>query len=240
MPKYIEIAKQLKAQIMRGDYAASEPLPDQVSLAAYYKTSRVTIQKVIQLLNSEGLTYSRQGSGTYVKNNVNLLSQYDASVDQYVGTSQLMHDHHVQSRVLEYTVRLADELEQEKLNLVFSDAIYDFYRLRIIDGKPWKIEHTIMPVKVVPGLTEGVLHHSIYRYIKTELNETIGAAYRIIRAAKPSQYDREFLSANERTPMLEIEQIVSLADGTPFEFSHSRNRYDQGAIVVYHPERPML
>ncbi|WP_203623831.1 MULTISPECIES: GntR family transcriptional regulator [unclassified Lacticaseibacillus] len=240
MAKYIEIGKQLKAQIMRGEYTSDAPLPDQVSLAKMFKTSRVTIQKALDLLINEGLIYSKQGSGTYVKQNINLLSKFDATVDQYVGTTELMRGHTVTSEVIDYDVRLPDAKEQENLNLTIADAVYDFVRLRIVDGTPWKIEHSIMPVKVVPGLNKGVLHHSIYHYMHEELGETIGAAYRIIRAAQPNAYDRRYLDAVSDTPMLEVEQIVSLADGTPFEYSFTRNRYDKGSIVVYHPERPML
>lgn len=240
MAKYVEIGKQLKAQIMKGTYTNDAPLPDQASLAKMFKTSRVTIQKALGLLINEGLIYSKQGSGTYVKQNINLLSKFDATVDQYVGTTELMHGHTVTSKVLDYTVRLPDAKEQENLNLAIADAVYDFVRLRIVDDSPWKIEHSIMPVKVVPGLNQGVLLHSIYRYMREELGETIGAAYRIIRAAQPNQYDRRYLDAVSDTPMLEVEQIVSLADGTPFEYSFTRNRYDKGSIVVYHPERPTL
>lgn len=151
-----------------------------------------------------------------------------------------MRGHTVTSDVIECDVRLPQPKEQENLNLAFSDAVYDFYCLRIVDDVPWKMEHSIMPVKVVPGLNQGVLKHSIYRYMREDLGETIGAAYRIIRAAQPNAYDRRYLSATSDTPMLEVEQIVSLADGTPFEYSFTRNRYDEGSIVVYHPERPML
>jgi GntR family transcriptional regulator len=238
--KYVDIAKQLKSKILKGEYTSEVPLPDQISLAVIFKTSRVTIQKALDLLINEGLIYSKQGSGTYVKQNINLLSKFDFTIDQYVGTTELMRGHTVTSDVIDYDVRLPQPKEQENLNLAFSDAVYDFYRLRIVDDVPWKMEHSIMPVKVVPGLNQGVLKHSIYRYMRADLGETIGAAYRIIRAAQPNAYDRRYLSATSDTPMLEVEQIVSLADGTPFEYSFTRNRYDEGSIVVYHPERPML
>lgn len=183
MAKYVDIAKQLKSKILKGEYTSEVPLPDQISLAVIFKTSRVTIQKALDLLINEGLIYSKQGSGTYVKQNINLLSKFDFTIDQYVGTTELMRGHTVTSDVIEYDVRLPQPKEQENLNLAFSDAVYDFYRLRIVDDVPWKMEHSIMPVKVVPGLNQGVLKHSIYRYMREDLGETIGAAYRIIRAA---------------------------------------------------------
>ncbi|GBG95455.1 hypothetical protein LFYK43_19140 [Ligilactobacillus salitolerans] len=35
-----------------------------------------------------------------------------------------------------------------------------------------------------------------------------------------------------------IHQGEIFTDGTPFEYSRNRHRYDHGGIVVYHPERP--
>lgn len=59
MAKYVDIAKQLKSKILKGEYTSEVPLPDQISLAVIFKTSRVTIQKALDLLNNEGLIYSK-------------------------------------------------------------------------------------------------------------------------------------------------------------------------------------
>ena len=97
-----------------------------------------------------------------------------------------------------------------------------------------------MPVRIIPGISEEILHKSVYNYIEQDLGKQIGSAYRVIRADVPDQYDLQYLEATEKTPILEVEQIVSLSDGTPFEHSKNRHRYDRGGIVVYHPEMPTL
>lgn len=242
MAKYMDIAKELKRQIYAGKYPAGEPLPNQKDLAAKFGTSRVTIQKVLDLLSSEGIVYTRQGSGTYVKNNLVTLSKFDATVDQYVGATAInAHGGHpLTSKILRFEFRLPNKSEQEKLNLGPADTIYDIIRLRLQDGEPRGIEHTKMPVSRIPGITEDILHKSIYNYIEHDLGQQIGAAYRIIRADIPDQYDLEYQDATDKTPILEVEQIVSFTDGTPFEYSRNRHRYDRGGIVVYHPEKPTL
>lgn len=240
MAKYMDIAKDLKTQIYAGKYKSGESLPNQKKLAEEFKTSRVTIQKVLDLLSNEGVIFTKQGSGSYVKNNLMTLSKFDATIDQYVGATAInsKETKPLKSNIIRFELRLPSASEQEKLNIKAADAIYDIIRLRILENDPLGIEHTIMPVSRVPGINDEILHKSIYSYIKKSLNQQIGEAYRIIRADIPDKYDLEYLNATEKTPILEVEQIVSFADGTPFEYSRNRHRYDHGGIVVYHPERP--
>lgn len=242
MAKYLDIAKELKRQIYAGKYTVDKPLPNQKDLAAKFNTSRVTVQKVLEVLSNEGLIYTRQGSGTYVKKNVMTLSNFDATIDQYVGATAInaQDGHPLTSKILHFELRLPNESEQAKLNIDPADTIYDIVRLRIRENEPLGIEHTKMPVRIIPGISEDVLHKSVYNYIEQDLGKQIGSAYRVIRADVPDHYDLQYLDATEKTPILEVEQIVSLSDGTPFEYSKNRHRYDHGGIVVYHPEMPTL
>lgn len=65
--KYITIAREIKKRIISQQYAANEPLPDQFALAAEFSTSRMTIQQAIRQLIVEGLIYTRQGQGTFIR-----------------------------------------------------------------------------------------------------------------------------------------------------------------------------
>ena len=65
--KYITIAREIKKRIISQQYAANEPLPDQFALAAEFSTSRMTIQQAMRQLIVEGLVYTRQGQGTFIR-----------------------------------------------------------------------------------------------------------------------------------------------------------------------------
>lgn len=94
-----------------------------------------------------------------------------------------------------------------------------------------------MPVKLVPGLDEKILHSSVYNYLHKNLKLKFGHAYRKIKAVKASQYDVKYLEAKETDPMLELEQIVWLTNGQPIEYSTSRNRYNQRSYTVLENNR---
>lgn len=63
------------------------------------------------------------------------------------------------------------------------------------------------------------------------------AAYQVWRgllpkADLPDKYDRQYLGANESTPILEIEQIVWTNSGVNLEYSRSRNLYNNRSYIM--------
>lgn len=233
MVKYKMIADEIRNRIINKIYDSSKPLPEQEKLAAEFETSRVTIKKALDLLFVEGLVYSIQGSGTFVRKNALQMSKLDSRADEYTGlTGQMKGKGEISSVIISFDVRFPDEDECEKLMITKNKPIYDIIRFRLLDDEPYLIEHTKMPVDVIPDLTEEVLHQSIYEYIKHDLGLKIGGANRRIRADKPDEFDKKYLKCNECEPVLEVNQVVYLDSGVPFEYSRTRHRYDMGDILV--------
>lgn len=107
----------------------------------------------------------------------------------------------------------------------------DIIRARYVNDEPYSMEYTIMPRKIIPEIAEEILYHSIYQYIQNELNLRIGTATRRIRADKSDYYDQTYLDCNKHDPILEVEQVICLSDGRPFEFSQVRYPYSMGEIT---------
>ena len=111
--KYLSIAQEIKQRILSQRYPATEPLPDQLALAAEFKTSRMTIQQAMRQLIVEGMIYARQGQGTFVRKNFRQLSQWDVSGSDYFGATETWrHLGEVTSQVIAFEVRFPDENEQ--------------------------------------------------------------------------------------------------------------------------------
>lgn len=231
MIKYEMIANKIRQRIQDGVYLADSLIPDQVSLAKEFKVSRMTVKKAMDVLAFEGLIFRKRGSGTYVKKTA-LKNGLNANLMEYEGLTQQLSGHEVKSQVISFTVEFPDDFIRETLMLDKHDPVYKIIRLRIVDGDPYIIEHTFMSVKCIPGLSEEALDTSVYQYIHNELGLQFGGAYRKIHAAKSSEYDQEYLGCAGDDPVLEVEQVVHLEDGTPFEYSRSRNRYDKRSYTV--------
>lgn len=239
MAKYLDIAAELSKRIREGIYLVGESIPDQKTLAREFNTSRMTIQKSLDVLNAEGLSYSIQGSGTYVKKNANFISDFRVRSDQYVGTTQLFgKNHQVTSKIIDFHISNPTDEEQEALKITRNQPVYNIIRLRYVDKSAYALEYTTMPTEIIPQITENILLHSIYHHIQGTLGLNIGAAYRTISADKPNKFDQQYLACTSADPVLQVQQTVYLDDGVAFEFSHTRQRYDKGKFVVLEPNHP--
>ncbi|SHE55657.1 GntR family transcriptional regulator [Atopostipes suicloacalis DSM 15692] len=231
MTKYEMIAGKIRQRIREEVYPVDSLIPDQVSLAKEFKVSRMTVKKAMDILELEGLILRKRGAGTFVKKTA-LSEGLTASIMEYEGLTKQLANQEVKSQVISFKLDFPNELTQEKLMLDKHDPIYKIIRLRVVDDAPYILEHTIMNANLIPGINEDILHQSIYDYIHKELNLQFGGAHRIIQADKASEYDQKYLDCDEHDPILEIEQVVYLEDGTPFEYSRSRNKYNTRSYNV--------
>src|SRR5690554_202593 len=77
MTAYERVARDLRAAILRGDYAPGETIPRSVDLAERYGLSRWTIRQAIALLEREGLvsTVPRRRTGVTIRQAIALLER---------------------------------------------------------------------------------------------------------------------------------------------------------------------
>ncbi|MEU8035724.1 winged helix-turn-helix domain-containing protein [Streptosporangium sp. NPDC049078] len=66
-PKWLQMAEVLKQRIADGTYPPDTQLPSQHELVAEFDVAPNTAQKVLTRLRQEGVAYSVQGIGTFVK-----------------------------------------------------------------------------------------------------------------------------------------------------------------------------
>ena len=66
-PLVQRVHHQLRARIASGEYAANSRLPGEHDLASTYGVSRPIVREALRRLRDDGLVFSRQGAGTYVR-----------------------------------------------------------------------------------------------------------------------------------------------------------------------------
>lgn len=66
-PLVQRVHHQLRARIASGEYAANSRLPGEHDLASIYGVSRPIVREALRRLREDGLIFSRQGAGTYVR-----------------------------------------------------------------------------------------------------------------------------------------------------------------------------
>ncbi len=66
-PRYLQVAAELRAEILSGKFAARDQFPTESELTRRYAVSRFTIREALRRLQSEGLIARKRGSGTVVQ-----------------------------------------------------------------------------------------------------------------------------------------------------------------------------
>lgn len=66
-PRYLELAEDLRAQIMSGGFPSADHFPTESVLCARYGVSRFTVREALRTLQNEGLIQRRRGSGTVIQ-----------------------------------------------------------------------------------------------------------------------------------------------------------------------------
>jgi len=88
IPTYEQIKMQIKEQILSGELSADEPLTSMRQLARDLRVSVITTTRAYGDLEAEGLIYTVQGRGCFVKGNAEMVrEQYRHAVDEALRTA---------------------------------------------------------------------------------------------------------------------------------------------------------
>ncbi|GCF94362.1 GntR family transcriptional regulator [Enterococcus florum] len=222
MPKYMEVYVTLKERIANGDYAIGEKLPTGETLAQEFGTSKLTVKKGVDLLVSEGVVRSRSGFGTEVLRTPIDNSKVFGPSD---GLLNVVGEEHVDSEIHTFSIELPSAKVAEMLEIDQKDYVYNIIRSRYVDHQPYSIEQTFMPLAVIPGLEPKHLKKSVYGYITNELGLKIQSSHIWIKGDMAGEFDAKVLNIPTGEFLIEVDKVVSLASGTPFEYSLTRHLY---------------
>ncbi|WP_312048745.1 GntR family transcriptional regulator [Exiguobacterium profundum] len=226
-PKYETIADEIRKIIIEHVYPLEHALPDEIHLAQEFGVSRMTMKRALEILVMEGLIYRKRGKGTFIlqssfqKDRINVISKETRGLTQVIG------DRSLRSEVLNFEVKFPCQEVANHLMIELTEPVYEIRRVRYVDDEPYVIELTYMVANLITGITREILEKSVYAYIQEDLGYTITSSHKVIRADKPDEYDQAYLKNDITEPIIEVEQVVYLSNGKPFEYSFARHRYDK-------------
>ena len=221
--KYMEVYTEIKTRIIDDVYKVGDKLPSGEEIGAEFGVSRLTVKKGMDMLVSEGVLHSRSGYGTVVLRKPISNSRIFGPND---GLLEVVGSEHVESEVHKFSIELPSKTVAEKLNISSKDYIYNIVRSRMVDDKPYSLEQTFMPLVVIPGLEPKHLKSSVYAYIRNELKLQIKSSHLNLKGDLANEKDNKILGVDIGHFMIEIEKVVSLASGVPFEYSITRHLYE--------------
>ncbi|GGC87212.1 GntR family transcriptional regulator [Enterococcus wangshanyuanii] len=155
---YLDVAEEIKANIMNGTYPVGSLLPTETELEQLFDVSKITVRRAIELLSSEELVEKKSGKGTTVLSNrpYNKLSKAGTFTEYLNDSGQK-----VAKKIL--------NLEQVKLSEdspVYENMganVVKFSRLYTLDGKPYIYFNYYLPITLVDVPMEDFENESLYR-----------------------------------------------------------------------------
>jgi GntR family transcriptional regulator len=228
--RHASIAATLRAQIDSGELPAGAPLPSEAQLSARFEVSRGTVRQALAALRSEGLIAGGRGRPPTVARQ--LLAQ---SFDQFVSFSMWAEraGHEPAARTLELARRPADVDAALALGLEPGAPVFQYKRVRLLDGVPMMIELSTFVEHVGRLLLDCDLDGgSVYAQLGDRGVRVSEAQQTIAAIAANAEY-AALLEVPRRAPLLEVRRLVLGPEGERLEWSYDIYRGDSFAITIH-------
>lgn len=216
-PLHAQVADYVREKVYAREWGVDEPLPSEHDLEQMLGLSRGTVKKGVRTLVDEGLLVQQPGRGTYVVRPVMArpASGHLLSFAEVMGEQGIEH----LTRVVTHELRVASELVARKLSLPVGERYLYLERVRSVEDKPVMYIESHLNLRACPGLDEvDFARESVFAAMERTSGQPMGRSRVAYRARVAGSHRGELLSCDEHAPVLQMEQLVHLADGTPVEW----------------------
>ncbi|AMB98556.1 GntR family transcriptional regulator [Aerococcus urinaehominis] len=224
MLKYEKIAQKIYRYITDHQLQQGDKLPSLDELTNNFLVSKNTVIKALEMMEKQGLIYQVRGSGIFVrqprrKGYINLMDLQ--------GFNSSLREFDLNSQVLALDLIPANEELCRNLDLAPGDPVYYVNRVRYIEGRPFCIEASYFPQKLVPYLSEEIATSSLFSYLRQGLGLDIHYVDHFMRARRLHPEEAKHLQLKSGDPTIVIESNYYLADGMPVDFSKICYHYNE-------------
>jgi GntR family transcriptional regulator len=231
IPLYVQVKDTLKDLIDSGGAEPGQQLPGEPELCRIFDVSRTVIRQALRDLELEGLILREKGKGTFVaepKLREALFQDLTGFYEDMAGKGRPPV-----SRVLTQEVMPASRKVAGFLKLKQGAPVIHIDRLRFVDEEPLVLVATYLPAARCPGL-EAVdfTRRSLYEYLETAYGIVIARGHRVLEAVPASEYEAGLLGVKKGAPLILLDSVSYLADGSPIEYYHALHRGDRSRFEV--------
>jgi GntR family transcriptional regulator len=231
IPFYFQLKEAIREKIEKGEWRSGDQIPGETELGEMFDISRTVIRQALQELTYEGLINREKGRGTFVaKPKIN-----ESLVQNLTGFHQDMANRGMAPRslVLKQALVPATAKVAGFLQLEPGTQVIEIQRLRFIVNEPIVLVTTYLPYSLCPKLIQADLKsHSLYDFLENECSIQISRGRRTIEAVLASEKEAQMLKIEKGAPLILLNSISYLADGTPIEYYHAVHRGDRSRFEV--------
>lgn len=226
VPYYAQVKEALRLRMERGDWKPGDQIPGEPELCTMFDVSRTVIRQALTELMYEGLIVRSKGKGTFVAEPkiVEQLAQ------KLTGFYQDMAERGTPpvSAVLKQQLAPAGPKVAGVLQLPPGAQVIEIERVRYVLNEPIVLVVTYLPYDRCPNiLTADLTHQSLYAFMEQQCGLVITRGRRTMEAVAASQREAELLRIPVGTPLMLLDSVSYLEDGTPIEYYRALHRGDR-------------
>jgi GntR family transcriptional regulator len=231
MPLYVQLKEALIEYIEKKKLRPGDQIPGEMDLCQMYDVSRTVVRQALQEFAYEGLITKSKGRGAFIA----APKISESLVQKLTGFHQDMaaRGYRPVSKVLEQKVVSASAKIAEKLRIGPGSAVIKITRLRFIDDEPLILATTYLPHDRCPGVEkEDFRTQSLYELMERRYGLVITHGHRLIGAVAANEYEAGLLKIAKGAPLIQLDSVSFLGDGTPIEYYRALHRGDREQFSV--------
>lgn len=223
---HAQISDWVRRMIAGGQWPDHFRLPSEPDLAADLGVSRGTLRRSLGTLVDEGLLIQVQGRGTFVASSLvepALASRLTTLSEAFEEAGQPLTTRVVAAEAITPEPSVAALLE-----VPAGARVLRLQRVRSRAGVP--VAHLVGQVRLdlAPGLEDAdFAQRRLFDVLETDHGLVIVSGRRTFDAVLAGPENAELLDIDPAAPLLHLEQLTRLADGTPVELSQVWLRSDR-------------
>ena len=231
LPYYYQLKQYIIEEIEAGNWKPGQQILPEIKICEIFDISRTVVRQTYQELVNEGYLVKKKAKGTFIaapKISENLVQSLMGFYEDMTARGFKVKNDMLWQKKIAATPRVA-----EKLGLDIGEDVIVIRRVRKINDEPIVLDRTYIPFKLCPDLlNEDLINRSLYSYIEGKYNLNIDKGVRFIEATVATDEESKLLNIKKGSPLLYIESISYLDNGTPLEYYIALHRGDRSRLVI--------
>lgn len=145
-----QVVESLRDRIRDHEWGEGEKLPTEAQLAAEYDVSRYTVRTALNRLETQGMTITRHGLGTFVSPLGNSITAGLQELRSMMDTIRA-HGMEPEMRYHDASIRPATGDEAAALDVAEGTRVLSTERLALADGVEVAYSYEVIPMDLLPG-----------------------------------------------------------------------------------------
>lgn len=232
LPYYVQLKTALAEAIESGSWLPGDRIPSEPELCTMFGVSRTVVRQALKDMTYQGLVVREKGKGTFVAEpKISSGSLVHSLVGFYEDMAE--RGHAPMTKVLEQAIEPAGAKLATALRLEATTPVIKLVRLRFVQDEPIVLVTSYLPYDLCPELVNADLsEQSLYAFLKSAYGLSVASGRRRIESVAAGETEARLLNIEEGAPLLKLDSVSYLQDGTPLEYFHGAFRGDRSRFEV--------